>query len=64
MKNSVTAQADIFAFDLSDDVLERAAAVADGQRISIGYCTHWYSCEWPLSPGEPPAADRGERPVR
>ena len=60
MKNHVTAQAeaDIFAFEVSDDALERSAAVADGLRISVGYCTHWYACNWPLLPLEQPTAAR------
>src|SRR5215469_3704983 len=54
MTSSVTGQTetDIFTLDVSDDALERAAAVADGQRITVGFCTHWYSCNWPLSPAE------------
>jgi hypothetical protein len=40
---------EIFAFDVPDDALERAAAVSDGQGAhTIGYCTHWYHCNWPL----------------
>ena len=39
---------DIFTFDVSDDALERAAAVADGQAVTIGHCTHWWHCTWPL----------------
>jgi hypothetical protein len=50
------AEADIFAFEVSDDALERSAAVADGLLISVGYCTHWYACNWPLSPPVRPAA--------
>jgi hypothetical protein len=54
MTNRVTAQtaADILVFDVSDDALERAATVADSQLLTIGACTHWYVCSWPLSPGE------------
>ena len=54
MKTRVTAQAEteIFTLDVSDAALERAAAVADGQQITIGACTHWYYCNWPLSPPE------------
>ncbi len=52
MKNSVSAQADIFAPELSDDALELAAAVADRQRLTLGICTDWYYCNWPLSPAE------------
>jgi hypothetical protein len=54
MKTRVTAQAEIeiLSLDVSDAALERAAAVADGQQITIGACTHWYYCNWPLSPAE------------
>jgi hypothetical protein len=60
MTSSVTGQTetDIFTLDVSDDALERAAAVADGQRITVGFCTHWYSCNWPLSPAERAASRR------
>jgi hypothetical protein len=40
---------DILTFNVEDDALERAAAVSDGQTAhTIGYCTHWYHCNWPL----------------
>jgi hypothetical protein len=39
---------DILTFDVSDDALERAAAVADGKAVTVGYCTHWYTCSWPM----------------
>jgi hypothetical protein len=39
---------DILTFDVQDDALERAAAAAAGQAVTIGYCTHWYHCNWPL----------------
>jgi hypothetical protein len=39
---------DILTFDVPDDALERAAAVADGQSVTVGYCTYWYACGWPL----------------
>jgi hypothetical protein len=39
---------DILTFDVSDDALERAAAVADGQAVTVGYCTHWYTFSWPM----------------
>lgn len=60
MKSDVTGQTetDIFTLDVADDALERAAAVADGQRITVGFCTHWYYCNWPLSPGQRLAAAR------
>ena len=38
----------ILTFDLSDDALERAAAVTDGQGITIAHCTHWWHCSWPM----------------
>ena len=39
----------ILTFDVPDDALERAAAVSDGQAAhTIGYCTHWYHCYWPV----------------
>jgi hypothetical protein len=61
MKSDVTGQTetDILTPDVSDDAVERAAAVADGQRITVGICTDWYSCGWPLSPAERPAPRRG-----
>ena len=38
----------ILTFDVPDDALERAAG-SDGQVAhTIGYCTHWYQCNWPL----------------
>ena len=39
---------DILTFDVQDDALERAGAVSGGQAVTIGYCTHWYHCNWPL----------------
>jgi hypothetical protein len=39
---------DILIFDVQDDALERAAAASAGQAVTIGYCTHWYHCNWPL----------------
>ena len=40
---------DILTFDVPDDALERSAAVSEGQAAhTIGYCTHWYHCNWPL----------------
>jgi hypothetical protein len=54
MKSNVNGKTeiDLLTLDVSDDALERAAAVADGQHITVGFCTHWYSCDWPLSPTE------------
>jgi hypothetical protein len=47
----VQAQSDILSFDIPDDALERAAALADGQqRITVGVCTV------PLSPPQRGAA--------
>jgi hypothetical protein len=39
---------DILTFDVSDEALERAAAVTEGRAMTIAYCTHWYECGWPL----------------
>ena len=39
---------DVLTFNVSDDVLERAAVVTDGQAITIGHCTHWWHCSWPM----------------
>jgi hypothetical protein len=39
---------DILTFDVADDALERAAAASDGQAITVGFCTQWYTCGWPL----------------
>jgi hypothetical protein len=35
-------------FDVPDDALERAAGVAVGQAVTVGYCIQWYPCGWPL----------------
>jgi hypothetical protein len=32
---------DILIFEVPDDALERAAAVADGQAVTVGNCTYW-----------------------
>jgi hypothetical protein len=61
MMSGVTSQneTDILILDVSDDALERVAAVASGQqRITIGICTDWHNCQWPLSPAERAAAHR------
>jgi hypothetical protein len=35
------------AFDVPDEVLERAASVAQ-QAYTLVYCTHhWHTCDWP-----------------
>jgi hypothetical protein len=39
---------DILTFDVPDEVLERAAGLASGPAVTVGYCTHWYTCGWPL----------------
>jgi hypothetical protein len=39
---------DILTLDVQDDALERAAVASGGQAVTIGYCTHWYHCNWPL----------------
>ena len=37
---------DVLAFDIPDDVLERAANAE--QAYTLAYCTHpWYHCPWP-----------------
>jgi len=40
--------ADILTFDVPDDALERAAVVTNGQAITVGHCTHWWHCSWPM----------------
>src|SRR5437588_1342104 len=52
--NGLTKGEDILTFDVSDDSLERAAAVANGKAITVGYCTHWYNCNWPCNTVAPP----------
>jgi hypothetical protein len=40
---------DILTFDFPDDALERTArAAALGPAITVGVCTDWYTCGWPL----------------
>jgi hypothetical protein len=39
---------DILTFDVPDDALERAAELSSGLAVTVGYCTHWYHCNWPL----------------
>ena len=38
----------ILTFDVPDDALERAAAGSDGRAVTIGHCTSWYYCGWPI----------------
>jgi hypothetical protein len=45
------ADEEILTFDVPDNALERAAAASDGQAVTIGYCTHWYHCNWPMVVG-------------
>jgi hypothetical protein len=54
MTNEIARQTEtaIFTLDVSDDALERAAILADGQSVTVGFCTHWYYCSWPLAPAE------------
>jgi hypothetical protein len=39
---------EILTFNVPDDALERAAELASGPAVTVGYCTHWYHCNWPL----------------
>jgi hypothetical protein len=39
---------DILILEVTDDALERAAAVGEVQIMTVGLCTHWYHCSWPL----------------
>jgi hypothetical protein len=38
----------ILSFDVPDEALERAAVVGEAKIATIGVCTHWYTCSWPL----------------
>jgi hypothetical protein len=38
----------ILTFEIADDALERAAVDAGVQVTTVGVCTHWYYCGWPL----------------
>jgi hypothetical protein len=38
----------ILTFEVPDDALERAALATEAQVTTIGVCTHWYHCNWPL----------------
>ena len=40
--------ADILTVEVSDDELEHAARIAEGLAITIGHCTHWWHCNWPM----------------
>ena len=39
---------EMFSFDVSDEALKRAAAVTCQQAITIGACTSWWHCSWPM----------------
>jgi hypothetical protein len=39
---------EILTSDVPDDALERAAELSSGLAVTVGYCTHWYHCNWPL----------------
>ena len=39
---------DVLTFEIADNALERAAVVTEVQVTTIGVCTHWYNCIWPL----------------
>jgi hypothetical protein len=39
---------DILTCEIADDALERAAVATEAQVTTIGVCTHWYHCSWPL----------------
>ena len=39
---------EILRFEVRDDALERAAGVASGPAVTVGYCTQSYTCGWPL----------------
>jgi hypothetical protein len=61
MTRNVTGQSEneILSREVSDAALERAAALGDAQaRITVGVCTDWYTCGWPLSPAEHCAVPR------
>ena len=38
----------VLTFDVPDEALERAASVGKGGGITLGYCTYWYYCRWPM----------------
>jgi hypothetical protein len=38
---------EILTYDVPDDALERVAAASNGG-VTIGNCTHWYYCGWPM----------------
>jgi len=44
----VETSGDILSYDVTDEALERAEAVGEAKIATIGVCTHWYACNWPL----------------
>ena len=48
LERAVAADVLILNLNVPDDVLERAAVVTEAQVTTIGICTHWYQCGWPL----------------
>jgi hypothetical protein len=47
-RDVVETEEDILTFEVADDTLERAAVATEVQVTTIGVCTHWYHCGWPL----------------
>jgi len=39
---------DILSLDVTDEALKRAAVVGEAKIATVGVCTHWYACNWPL----------------
>jgi hypothetical protein len=39
---------DLLSFDIPDDSLERAAGASEAQAITLGVCTYWHYCRWPV----------------
>jgi hypothetical protein len=47
LESNLELEKQILAFNVPDEVLERAAN-AEGQGVTWAYCTNgWQSCEWP-----------------
>ena len=63
MTSNVTqTETESLSLDVSDEALERTATLANGQqRITVGVCTDWFTCQWPLSPVERRAAPHIEK---
>ena len=47
--NTAEPNDEILTFDVPDDALERAAELASGPAVTVGYCTHWYTCVAPMT---------------